>query len=37
MISTIEQQPLPVNSTLSTLLAELGEECETVISLLNQL
>ena len=36
MISTIEQ-PLQVNSTLSTLLAELGEECETVISLLNQL
>jgi hypothetical protein len=36
MISNI-QQPLKVNSTLSTLLAELGEECEKVIFLLSQL
>ncbi|HEY9906642.1 MAG TPA: hypothetical protein V6D18_03415 [Thermosynechococcaceae cyanobacterium] len=31
------QQPIQVNSTLSTLLAELGEECETVVFLLSQL
>lgn len=36
MISNI-QQPLQVNSTLSTLLAELGEECEKVVFLLSQL
>jgi hypothetical protein len=36
MISNI-QQPLPVNSTLSTLLSELGEECEKVVFLLSQL
>lgn len=36
MISSI-QQPLQVNSTLSTLLAELGEECEKVVFLLSQL
>ena len=36
MISNI-QQPLQVNSTLSTLLTELGEECEKVIFLLSQL
>ncbi|MBD2462491.1 hypothetical protein H6G89_15705 [Oscillatoria sp. FACHB-1407] len=31
------QQPLQVNSTLSTLLTELGEECEKVVFLLSQL
>lgn len=36
MISKIEK-PLQVNSTLSTLLAELGEECEKVVFLLTQL
>jgi hypothetical protein len=36
MISNI-QQPLQVNSTLSTLLSELGEECEKVVFLLSQL
>ncbi|PZV07508.1 MAG: hypothetical protein DCF32_07080 [Leptolyngbya sp.] len=36
MISSI-QQPIPVNSTLPTLLTELGEECEKVIFLLSQL
>lgn len=36
MISNIEQ-PLKVNSTLSTLLTELGEECEKVVFLLSQL
>jgi hypothetical protein len=36
MISNIEQK-LQVNATLSILLAELGEECETVLSLLTQL
>jgi hypothetical protein len=36
MISSI-QQPLKVNSTLSTLLMELGEECEKVVFLLSQL
>lgn len=36
MISNIEK-PLQVNSTLSILLTELGQECETVLSLLNQL
>ena len=36
MISKLEK-PLNVNSTLSVLLTELGEECETVLSLLNQL
>ena len=36
MISNI-QQPLQVNPTLSTLLAELGEECEQAIFLLSQL
>ena len=36
MISKIAQ-PLQVNSTLSTLLDELGEECENVLSLLSQL
>jgi len=36
MISTI-QHPLQVNSTLSTLLTELGEECENVVFLLSQL
>jgi hypothetical protein len=36
MISRI-QQPIPVNSTLSTLLSELGEECEKVVFLLSQL
>jgi len=30
-------QPLQVNSTLSILLDELGEECENVLSLLSQL
>lgn len=36
MISKISQ-PLQVNSTLSTLLDELGEECEKVLFLLSQL
>jgi len=36
MISNI-QQPLQVNQTLSTLLTELGEECEKVMLLLSQL
>lgn len=36
MISSI-QQPIQVSSTLSTLLAELGEECEKVVFLLSQL
>jgi hypothetical protein len=36
MISKIAQ-PLQVNSTLSTLLDELGEECEKVLFLLSQL
>jgi hypothetical protein len=36
MISNIEK-PLKVNSTLSTLLTELGQECETVLFLLSQL
>jgi hypothetical protein len=36
MISNIEK-PLKVNSTLATLLTELGEECETVLLLLSQL
>ncbi|MDY7021905.1 MAG: hypothetical protein SWJ54_11185 [Cyanobacteriota bacterium] len=36
MISKLEK-PLNVNSTLSVLLTELGEECETVLFLLNQL
>jgi hypothetical protein len=36
MVSRLEQ-PLKVNPTLSTLLTELGEECETVIFLLAQL
>ncbi len=36
MISSI-QQPISVNSTLSTLLSELGEECEKVVFLLSQL
>jgi hypothetical protein len=36
MISNI-QQPLQVNQTLSTLLTELGEECEKVMFLLSQL
>ncbi len=36
MISSI-QQPIPVNSTLSILLTELGEECEKVVFLLSQL
>jgi hypothetical protein len=36
MISRIAQ-PLQVNSTLSTLLDELGEECEKVLFLLSQL
>jgi hypothetical protein len=36
MISSI-QQPLQVNSTLSTLLTELGEECEKIVFLLSQL
>lgn len=36
MISNI-QQPLQVNSTLSTLLSELGEECKKVVFLLSQL
>lgn len=36
MISSIEK-PIQVNPTLSTLLAELGEECEKVLFLLTQL
>jgi hypothetical protein len=36
MMSKIAQ-PLQVNSTLSTLLDELGEECEKVLFLLSQL
>ncbi len=36
MIS-LSQKPLNVNPTLSVLLAELGEECETVLLLLSQL
>jgi hypothetical protein len=36
MISKVER-PLQVNSTLSTLLDELGEECEKVLFLLTQL
>lgn len=36
MISSI-QQPLQVNPTLSTLLTELGEECDNVVFLLSQL
>lgn len=36
MISNTEK-PLQVNSTLSTLLSELGEECEKVLFLLSQL
>jgi hypothetical protein len=36
MISKLEQK-LQVNSTLSTLLNELGEECEKVLFLLTQL
>ncbi len=36
MISNIEK-PLQVNPTLSTLLSELGEECEKVLFLLSQL
>ena len=36
MISKIAQ-PLQVNSTLSILLDELGEECENILSLLSQL
>lgn len=36
MISSI-QKPLQVNYTLSTLLTELGEECEKVVLLLSQL
>ena len=36
MVSNIEK-PLKVNSTLATLLSELGEECETVLFLLSQL
>ncbi|NJP08518.1 MAG: hypothetical protein HC866_02790 [Leptolyngbyaceae cyanobacterium RU_5_1] len=36
MISNIES-PLKVNSTLGTLLTELGEECEKVLFLLSQL
>ncbi len=31
------EKPLNVNSTLSVLLSELGEECEAVLFLLNQL
>ena len=37
MLSNIDQKPLKVNSTLATLLLELGEECETVLFLLSQL
>lgn len=36
MISKLEK-PLQVNSTLSVLLNELAEECETVLLLLTQL
>lgn len=36
MISNIDK-PLNVNSTLSTLLTELGEECDNVLFLLSQL
>lgn len=36
MISNIEK-PIQVNSTLATLLDELGQECETVLFLLSQL
>lgn len=36
MISNVER-PLKVNPTLSVLLNELGEECETVLFLLSQL
>jgi hypothetical protein len=36
MISNVER-PLKVNPTLSVLLNELGEECETVLFLLTQL
>jgi len=36
MISSIEK-PIQVNPTLSTLLAELGEECEKVLFLVTQL
>jgi hypothetical protein len=36
MISNIEK-PLQVNPMLSTLLSELGEECEKVLFLLSQL
>ena len=36
MISNTEK-PLKVNSTLATLLSELGEECEAVLFLLSQL
>ncbi len=36
MISKLEK-PLQVNSTLSVLLNELAEECETVLFLLTQL
>lgn len=36
MITNLDT-PLQVNSTLSTLLIELGEECEKVLSLLSQL
>ncbi len=37
MLSNIDEKPLKVNSTLATLLLELGEECETVLFLLSQL
>ena len=36
MISNI-RQPLQVNPTLSTLLTELGEECDNIVFLLSQL
>ena len=36
MIAKLEK-PLNVNATLSVLLNELGEECETVLFLLTQL
>ena len=36
MISSL-QKTLPVQSTLSILLSELGEECEKVLFLLSQL
>lgn len=36
MISSIEQ-PLQVNSTLSILLTELGDECDKAVLLLSQL